>query len=458
MADTSLRWQPQLAHDEGPLYALIADAIERDIHNGRLQPGDVLPPQRQLAQMLAVHFTTVTHAYAEAKSRKLVGTRAGSGTYILPGQQAEAAIVDLSFNRPPEPPDLGACLAQALDAVRSHADLADLLRYQTPIGSETDRMAGVQWLKQRLPAVRLDQVIITAGTQNALFILLSSLVGSGESLFVEALTYPGIKTIASLLRIHLESIALDEEGILPDAFAQACQTSRAKTLYCVPTIQNPTTAIMSVERRQAIAAIARTYDITIIEDDAYGRLPPVAPPPLATFAPERTYFTAGLAKCLAPGLRIAYMVVPDGTLYQARFAAAIRATTWMASPLAAAVTTQWVTSGVAHHILNEIRLEASARQKLAHRILVRGDIQSQPEAHHLWLKLPQQWSRAEFVTQARQRGVLVGISDSFSCAPSVPEAVRLCLGAPATQSQLQGALESLADLLKALPDQHNMLV
>jgi hypothetical protein len=143
---------------------------------------------------------------------------------------------------------------------------------------------------------------------------------------------------------------------------------RPALLCCTPNLHNPTTATIPLERREAIAAIARDHDVVIVEDDAYGKLAGNGLAPLAALAPERTYHIASLSKSLAPALRVAYVACPDARS-AARLTGAIRATTSMASPLGAAIATRWIETGLADQTLAAIRTEAEARRAIALRLL-----------------------------------------------------------------------------------------
>src|SRR5262245_1728040 len=96
-------WQPNLANLKGPDYQRLADAIRRDVEAGRLQPGDRLPPQRDLADALAMTLGTVTRAYQAAAKRGLVAGEVGRGTYVLvpPGGVDRDGVLDLSLNAIP---------------------------------------------------------------------------------------------------------------------------------------------------------------------------------------------------------------------------------------------------------------------------------------------------------------------------------------------------------------------
>jgi DNA-binding transcriptional MocR family regulator len=240
---------------------------------------------------------------------------------------------------------------------------------------------------------------------------------------------------------------MDAEGLLPDALEKACKTYQPKALYCTPTLHNPTTATMSVQRRRDIAAVAKRCNLPIVEDDTYGLLLREAPPPLAHFAPDLTVYIGTLAKVLTPMLRVAYVVTSEPTM-AARLTTALRATTGMAPPLMVALATQWIENGMADDILLALRQEAMARQRLAKTLLQGHHYQTQPESHHLWLGLPPEWPRLDFVTQMQSQGLAIVPSDAFTVAGPSPEAVRLCLGAAADQHVLHQGLAILADCLR----------
>ena len=84
---------------------------------------------------------------------------------------------------------------------------------------------------------------------------------TGESVLCEGLTYPGISNLAHSLRLQLQGLAMDEEGLLPEALEKACQSGHYRVLYLIPTLQNPTTATMSLARRQAILQICERYHL-----------------------------------------------------------------------------------------------------------------------------------------------------------------------------------------------------
>ncbi|RDL46651.1 HTH-type transcriptional regulator TauR [Ensifer sp. M14] len=456
-------WLPAIRKANGPLYIAIADAIAVDIAEGRLSEGARLPPQRALAGALGIDFTTVSRAYNEARHRGLVEGRVGQGTYVkarrMKGLQPAAdGLVDMSMNLPPlfDDPVLTMRLWSDIASLQSEHGLDLLMRYQAAGGAQHNRTVGATWLRPRLGDIPAERVLICAGAQSALLAVVSSLAGAGEAIAAEAIAYPGLRALAAHLSIELVGIPIDENGMIPEQLEAICKTRRLRALYCNPTLHNPTTSTLPLERRKAIVAIARTHGLAIIEDDAYGAIPAAAPSPLASLAPDLAYHIAGLAKCLSPALRIAYLVVPDRQS-SVRMEGAIRATSGMAPPFNAAVATRWIEDGTASEVLRAIRREVTIRQAMVSRLLPKDIVQTDQEGFHLWLHLPPPWTRGDFSGRLRASGISVVASDAFALGPA-PEAVRLGLGAARTHEELQRSLMTIADLLQQTPTASSLVV
>ena len=456
-------WVPQIAKGAGPVYLAIADALAEDILSGRLGPGARLPPQRTLADALDIDFTTVTRAYTEARKRGLIEGRVGQGTYVRPRTAVSASLarggaIDMSMNLPPRFDDRQLAARMWSDiAPLEHTDGIDLLlRYQEPGGTRRDQHAGLLWLAHKLGEIALERIVLMPGARGALLALLAALVEPGDSICTEALTFPGVLSVLAHLRMRPIGIEIDREGIIPDAFEEACRTHRPKLLYCNPTLHNPTTVTMPLARREALIRIARAHGIAIIEDDAYGMLPRDPVPPLARLAPDLVYHIAGLAKCLAPALRMAYLVLPPGWPAQ-RLAGGIRAAASLASPLTAAIATRWIETGTAAAVLEAIRREAELRRMLARELLPRDGTHIAPDGFHVWLELPPAWPRSEFVPRLLSAGIGVVASDAFAVSAR-PEAVRLGLGVPATAEELLRGLQTVSALLAEAPALSSIVV
>jgi len=451
-------WLPDLGEGSGPIYLSLADALGAAVASGALKAGDRLPTHRALASALDLDLTTVTRAYGEARRRGLIDAAAGRGTFVRqtstgrPEHQA-AIEVDLSMNLPPHPPEaaIPARLAQTMAAILRRPDLPQLLSYHPSAGSADDRSAGAEWLSPLIPNLPPARLLIAGGGQAALMALLTTLVPAGGTILTEALTYPGLRAATAQLGIIPAGLAMDNEGLLPDALDDACERLRPAALYTIPTIQNPTTATMSAKRRAAIAEVIRRHRLPVIEDDAYGLLPNEPLAPLATLAPEHVWYVATLSKCLFPALRIAYVVAPDQRS-ASRAQAALRATVQMAPPLSAAVATRWIRDGAAGEILASVRSEARVRQDLARRLLPPDAMTAHPEGHHVWLRLPPSWNAAAFTDRIRRSGLAVVPGNAFAVASTLPDqtagnALRLSLGAAQSLDTLGGALTRISSVM-----------
>lgn len=437
-------------------YLGIVEALEADVRHGRVRPGDRLPSQRAIAEALNVDLTTVTRAFNEARRRGLVDAQAGRGSFIreefeaerLPGRLGSAPLVDLSMNTPPQP--AAADLQKAI-----HKGIGDLLssprgmlhlHYQESTGSEPDRVAAAAWIGRRMELVSPSRILVACGAQSALFAICESQLRTGDAIAAGAMTYPGLKAVAAQKGLAVVPLAMDEGGIIPQAFEEACRDKAPRALYVIPSIDNPTTATLSEDRRRRLVAIARRHNVFIIEDDPYSPLQTQTIPALASLAGDITWHIATLSKCATPALRVAYIVAP-GNAQALRLAGVLRATTLMAPPLMAALASRWIADGLLDGITTAIREENAERQKLAAVILGGAKFAADPHGHHLWLWMPQHWKAVDFAEHADRSGIAIVPSAIFSVAAMPAEAVRVSLGVAPDRAALEDALTLLANLL-----------
>lgn len=448
-------WIPTLSERQGPVFLRIVDALAADIASGRLVRGQQIPTHRALASALDVDLTTVTRAYGEARRRGLLEAQVGRGTFVSETTARAArnilfqVKIDLSMNLPPQPVEanLDLRIAQGLQAVQNELSFSAFLNYQRPGGSDDEREIAAKWLRLRVPEASAERVVIYPGNQAILFNAMMSLTSPGDVVLTETLTFPGVKAAAEQLRVRLVGVAMDEEGIRPDALRAACKTHKPKAVYLVPTQHNPTTATLGTERRKIIADIIRKNGLFLIEDDAYGLLEPTVSP-IANLIPERTYLAVGLSKCIAPALRVSFLVAPD-PLAEQKMTSNLQATMLMPAPLMVALVTHWLRSGIADKIILAIRNEAIGRQQLARKFLKGVPYAAKSNGHHLWLPLPAQWNRPEFLAQVLRHGLAVVGDDAFAVGNIASPAVRVSLGAARNRAELAQALQCLADTLKS---------
>ena len=448
-------WTPELAPGNEPKYVALVEAINRDIQSGRLPPGTRLPPQRELAARLQIAIGTVSRAYAIAEQRGIVQGEVGRGTFVRHGDPAyregadeprDSELIDLSRGRlvrPVDDPKLG----QTLKQLAERGDLHQLLDiYQPPQGMDRHRRAGAAWIARAALDADPERIVITNGAQHGAAVVLASILRPDDLILTEEVTYSGITALARLLQLRVQGLAMDQHGLLPAALEDACRSSNPQALFCMPTLQNPTGRTMPLERRRELAAIIQRYGLLVLEDDVNGFVPAEPLPPLASLAPDHTFYITGTSKSLAPGLRIGYVVAPPAH-YQ-RLSATMQATTWFTAPLLAEIVCGWIESGDAGGIVDGKRAEIQARYALAQGILGPWLPSNGPVSFHLWLPLPEPWRAEAFVAQARARGVLVNSPDEFLVGrEQAPHAVRVCLGAGLSRTRLEEGLRRLAELL-----------
>ncbi len=443
-------WKPKLIKGKH-LADKILRALEADIEAGQLAPGEQLPTHRELAEHLKVALGTVTRAYALAQAQGLVTGTTGRGTFVASPPLAQDGIIDLSRNLVHREQRDGNVRAM----LRTYGDVGKAMllldEEQDPAGVLEHRTAAAVWMRRPGCAPAADQMVICSGVQHAMHTVLATIAKPGDMVVTEAVSYAGIKAIAALSGLQLRGLPIDSEGIDPQGFEDACRGG-AKILYTTPTLQNPTAITMSAQRRQEIARIAETHDVTVLEDDVYGFLAPEAPVPLAAYVPANTYYLLGTSKSIAPGLRVAFALCPRGM--QQRIANTVRTTIWETSPLMSGLLAQWIQDGTADRIIAFKRGEVSSRHELAKRILSQTTPPPQTTPHW-WIALPEAWRAEDLTEECRKRGVGITPAAAFAVnRDDVPKAVRVCLAAVATRQRLQDGLQIIKEVLERGPTTH----
>jgi len=437
------------------MFLRIVDALAADVASGRLVRGQRLPTHRALASALDLDLTTVTRAYGEARRRGLLEARVGQGTFVSE-TTARAAHdipaplnIDLSMNLPPQPVEanLDLRIAQGLAHIRSAAGFSAFLSYSRPGGNADEREAAALWLRARVPRAAPERIVIFPGSQAIIFNALLALTSPGDVVVTETLTFPGLRAAAARLNVRLVGVAMDDEGARPDALDDAIRKHKPKAIYLVPTQHNPTTATMGPTRRKTIADVIRKRSAILIEDDVYGPLEPQVAP-IASLIPERTYYAASISKCIAPALRVAYLLAPDLAVEQ-KMRGGLQATMQMPPLLMVALLTHWLRSGIANDIVKAIRNEAAARQQLATRFLKGIAFAARPASHHLWMPLPLHIDGADLLAHLRRNGLAVVGEDAFAVDAGAPRGLRVSLGAARNRAELGQALQVLSNAMNA---------
>ncbi|MBV9496314.1 MAG: PLP-dependent aminotransferase family protein [Acidobacteria bacterium] len=443
-------WSPKLLASDAPIYVRIADRLERDVADGVLVAGSRLPTHRDLARRLGVTVVTVTRAYAEAAERGLVETTVGRGSFVRAQRRETASTsreIDLATNEVHAsertlPKELTQRLAAALNT-----------SYGPAGGSDRHRAAGATWLARTHRDATPERVLLTTGAQQAMLAAIAAQTKPGDAVLAESVTFHGIRAIAALLHLKLEPVAIDRHGMLPDALAKAAKKRGAKIVYITPTLQNPTGVVMPEKRRRDLAAVADRHGLTILEDDVYGFLAEDAPAPITSHV--EGVFLTGCGKSLAPALRVGWLLAPQALV--PRIQSALAASTIFPSPLGAEIAATWIEDGTADKLVAEKRHTIANRHRLARRVLGRDAGGSDERSPHLWLELPRRWTPEGFEDELRARGVRVAGAHAFATGADVPRAARICLGSPATASELETGLHIITSVLRGEERVHSVV-
>jgi DNA-binding transcriptional MocR family regulator len=465
-------WIGALPIGQGKRYRLLADGLAAAIESGRIEPGSQLPTQREMAHRLGISVTTVTRAYSELQERGLIESKVGSGAFVKPQPGAEASargdrqrrslgtplealegsqrnthgLVDLSFNEPLLGP-AARSVQKGLTDILTSSDVRTLAGSQPVTGTAAHRQAGAAWLDFIGVKAHPDELVLVPGSQGCLATVLMALCQTGDTILTEALTWPGIITVAHIANVGVQPVEMDERGLLPEALDRACREGRPRLLYTMATLQNPTSITADLERREAIAAVARKHDLIIVEDDAYGFLPASPLPSYFELLPDSTIYVTSLSKAVAAAIRVGF--VAARARLQRQLLPALRAITMMTSPIVAEIATRLITTGAAQAAAREQAETLIRRQAMADEILGSRPARETDPSMHRWFELDSHWDSMGFVIEAFRLGVSVAAGPLFSATPGHdPRAVRISLGGDPDDRRLRRALTTLAGLAR----------
>jgi DNA-binding transcriptional MocR family regulator len=464
---------------EVPLYRQVADQVSQLVAGGALPAGARLPPVRALAAALGLTRLTVHSAYTELQARGLVDSHVGRGTFVAPRPPVRAASARPGASRPPalwqtpgaladllEMADRPGLLsfAQAAPAPETYPGraLARALKeaFEDPAALGYGPIVGDPGLREQISALVLergvaappDEVLVTAGAQQGIDLVLRAFAEPGDVVLVEEPTYPGMLEAAMRGGQRVVSVPLDAGGLDLAALEAACVAHRPRLVYTVPTFNNPTGISLAPERRAALLRLAREHDLMVLEDDVYGQLGLDGRAPEALKAGDadgRVIYSMSFSKALAPGLRLGALVASPEWLPE--LTAAKHSCDLVCSlPLQRGLAT-YLSHGrfLAH--LQQVRALYRARRDallLALESLPRGCAWSRPAGGlNVWLTLPEGVDERDFCAAAIERGVGLAPGSAFYAQPRRAAAVRLSFGA-LPPDRIERGVAVLAELLR----------
>ncbi|TCZ55948.1 MocR-like pyridoxine biosynthesis transcription factor PdxR [Roseicella aquatilis] len=351
---------------------------------GALPPGARLPPSRGLALQMGVARNTVVAAYEQLLAEGFIEGRVGAGSFVsrdlpespeAPPPTPPPAIPPRAAPDAPAPDELSTrpCntgrtgwddrsqrVWRSLTLRRLAVPDPAIFGYGDPQGSRALREAIARYLRAAR-AVRCDpdQVMVTAGAQQAISLVLRVLLRPGDAVWVEDPCYPALRAALAAAGARLVPVPVDAQGM--EVAAGIAAAPAARLAYVTPSSQYPLGVVLSMARRLELLAWARRAGAWLLEDD-YDSEFRYAGRPLASLQgideAGRVIYVGTFSKVLFPGLRLGYAVLPPELLEPVRAARLL--TDWHPAALAEGVVTDFLEEGHFAQHLRRMRLQYRA--------------------------------------------------------------------------------------------------
>ncbi|AEJ41716.1 probable transcriptional regulator [Sulfobacillus acidophilus TPY] len=447
-------WNLKLSKNE-PVYRQIVKYIEEGILNGEFLPGTPLPTERKLAELLKVNRSTVSIAYDELRSKGLIRSRQGSGTRVsedtwgLDFREPDwIAFLSQGIFQPTLPmvrriweenrksPNINLARGEMskelwpteqLRKLAAHLPPHFQLGYGDPQGEESLRSVVSKHLASRYEIhVPDNRILITAGSQQGLLLVIQSLLRPGDAVALEKPSYAYSLPLFASAGIRMFPIQVDEEGLIPDELITLYRRHKIRMVFVTPTYQNPTGTVLTQERRRRLIEICGDLRIPIVEDDAHGDLTldgsPQPHSPLAAMqgAERQVIYLGTLSKTFAPGLRVGWMAGPTSVID--RIAGVREQMDFGISGITQAIAEQVLKSDLWEKNVKRLRSALTRRRDRMIAGLVgffgdELDYDVPRGGYHIWVKLPQQFRDKEFVEMAIRHGVVIVPGSIYGADP-----------------------------------------
>lgn len=465
----------------------LTQSLREAIRAGNLKSGDLLPSSRQLAKALEIARGTVLEAYEQLIAEGFLDARPRAGTRVaaVPGKQQAMApvpptpVADSTPSSLPAPAVAFAKVAAQFKTLppvpfavsvptgpaapdETWRRLGNRIRargpgapsaYDDPQGVRALREAVADYVRRsRSVQCSAEQIIITSGTQQGLYIACQVLLGATDMAWVEDPAYWGITKILESTgrQDRMVRVPVDDRGI--DVAAGVAMAKHARAAFVTPSHQYPLGMPMSMGRRNALLDWARQHESWIVEDDYDSELRYAGHPfpSLQGLAPDRVVYLGTFSKILFPSLRLGYAIVPEALV--TAFCGA-RLLMDRHSPSADQhVLAAFITEGHLDRHIRRIRGVYSDRRTQLIGMLDRwipkdlGWLQPGDQGMHLVLWLAQGMDDVLLASRAMDAGVAVrAVSSMYSEGHGRPGLV-LGLGG-FSDDQMEAAVRSLAAIM-----------
>jgi len=309
-------------------------------------------------------------------------------------------VIDFQFNYPL----IGSEAALISAALRKHELKSVVPRSDAQFAGTTEhRKVAACYLSRENFTIPPSCVFLCAGGHAAISIAFASASLDGSAIAVDEITYPHFRGMAAEHHIKLIPCAGDDDGVLPDALAEAATVHGVKAVYLMPTVHNPLGTVMSPARRLALANIIRQHALFLIEDEAYRFLEPDGPAPISFLVPESSFYIFSFSKPISPDLRVAYLLIPERLSANADDLIA-EVNSGISLSFAEALTSL-VLDGTVPRLIAEKQALGRERQALISSSLSGLKIRAHRNGFHSWIELPERTDAAAFCSACEAKGV-----------------------------------------------------
>ncbi|AZK61034.1 aminotransferase-like domain-containing protein [Pectobacterium versatile] len=473
-------------------YQHLAGLLEQRIEQGLYQSGERLPSVRALSTEHGVSISTVQQAYHLLETRQLIMPQPRSGYFVTP-RKATPPVPALT--RPAQRPVEITQWESVLELVNVRLEtnvlkfgsgmpdvsqptikplwkeMSRLCQYQDPRVLQYDSVYGVPALREQIARLTVDcgcqltqdDIVITTGCQEALFVAVRAVCQPGDIVAVESPAFPGTMQILRGMDIKAIEIPTDSvTGISLDALRLALDQWPIKAVLLVPSCNNPLGFIMPDARKKSLVTLAQHFDIAIIEDDAYGELAYEYPRPRAikSFDEDgRVLLCSSFSKNLAPGLRVGW-IAPGRYLERVIHTKYISTGSTVVQPQLAVA--EFIRNGHYQPHLRRMRAQYKAnldtftcwvREYFPSNICV-----SRPQGGFLmWIELPEYFDSLKLSREVRKAGIQIAAGSLFSASGKYRNCIRLNYANRFTEEIREGLRivgNEVAKMMHTFPDQN----
>ena len=469
-----------------PAYRQICDRVVALVDDGVFKPGDRLPPTRKLAMAVGLHRSSVVRAYSELRALGYLESRGGSYTTIRRRQRPPTTHSGTADIGDQNLIDWQAATRPSVRALRTEAAMEPVREKESGEVIDLDRLcadpslapddglrrcvnrlmiraggavldysdaAGWRLLRELIAtrmcshgaAVSADEILVTAGAQQGLDLLLRFLTSPGDRVVVEAPTYGMAHSLLKLHELEPVEVPMREDGMDLDRLEQFLQSSvqRPKFVFTMPNFHNPTGITTNQQHRERLLTLCETHRVPLVEDGFEEEMKYFGQAVLPVKSMDRhgiVLYVGTFSKVVFPGLRVGWIAAPREVIE--RLADIAHAACIAGNTLAQAVTAQFCASGEFESYLR--RIHRIYRRRM--RVLMQGLERYMPPGvqwtrpsggYTAWLTVDRVGLAGhELLDRIQQAGVKVGPGNRYFASDPANIHFRLSI-ACATEAQIE---------------------